>query len=105
MAYIVYTEAGGEPRQPIRAEACRTALVNLRAIVAVRPGYQPPTSKPLVLKQPACEHQCPTCYMACAIAPERVAWWETELARAEAFETGAALGYGGAIFLEPAGRA
>lgn len=49
--------------------------------VASRPNYTPQQSDTLILRNPACEHGCITCYMACAIAPSRLAWWEGELAR------------------------
>lgn len=105
MVHIVHTGVPAEPRRPIRAEACHAALAKLRATVASRPNYQPLNATALALKRPACEHLCITCYMACAIAPERIAWRENELASAEAYEAGLALEYGGAIFLEPAGMA
>lgn len=105
MARIVQTGIPATPWKPIPADQCRAAIANLAMTVASRPHYQPQTAAAIALDRPACEHMCPNCYMACAIAPERLAWWQRELAFAEAFEAGLALEHGGALFLEPAGRA
>ena len=105
MARLIHTGIKAEPRPPIAASHCRAAIDGLKATVENRPNYQPNSPTALVLHHPACEHQCSTCYMACAIAPDRLAWWKNELVMAEAYEAGAALQHGGVLFLEPAGRA
>jgi hypothetical protein len=105
MARIIHTGIPAEPTQPISAAVCRTAIDKLQATLDSRPHYQPTRPTALVLDHPACEHMCRNCYMSCAIAPERIDWWQKELAIAEAYESGLALEHGGALFLEPAGRA
>lgn len=54
------------------------------AIIASRPNYQPTwdADKVDLLKRPACEHQCERCYIRCAIAPDQLAWFQDELAKA-----------------------
>lgn len=54
------------------------------AIIASRPHYQPKWAgeDTDLLRHAACERQCDKCYMACAIAPERLKWWENQLAKA-----------------------
>lgn len=49
--------------------------------IASRPNYRPPEGETLILRTPACEHECTSCFMSCAIAPARLQWWEQELAR------------------------
>jgi hypothetical protein len=36
----------------------------------------------VVLRTPQCGHDCNPCVLECAIAPDRLVWWERELARA-----------------------
>lgn len=105
MARVVHTGIKPEPQVPIRSEHCRAAIAKLEAIIQQRPNYQPMRPTALALDHPACSHGCSTCFMTCAIAPERLAWWENELAMAEAYEAGANLQHGGALFLAPVGRA
>jgi hypothetical protein len=105
MGYLVDTGIKPEPKKPIGSEHCRSAIARLEVTLEQRPNYQPRSSKALALRNPACAHGCAVCYMECAIAPERLAWWQNELAMAEAFESGASLQHEGALFLEPAGRA
>jgi hypothetical protein len=35
----------------------------------------------MVLREPACDVGCRVCYLACAIRPARLAWWEGEVER------------------------
>lgn len=35
----------------------------------------------LILNVAQCEWECDKCYMECAIAPKRLAWWEGQLSR------------------------
>lgn len=105
MAYVVDTGIKPEPRKPIASECCRVAITGLETRLQQRPNYQPDRPKALVLRSPACSHGCTTCYMTCAIAPERLAWWRNELAAAECYEAGAVLQHDAALFLEPVGRA
>jgi hypothetical protein len=58
------------------------AIEKFAMIVAARPNYRPERPSELALKKPACEHECDKCYMGCAVAAERLAWWEGELAKA-----------------------
>lgn len=58
---------------------CLQAIAGLEAKVESRPNL-PPGSSDIVLARPACQHRCATCFMECAIAPSRLAWWEKELA-------------------------
>lgn len=61
--------------------AAMTNIERYSAIVASRPNYQPERDEQLTLNRPACEWQCAKCYMTCAIAPNRVEWWQNELAK------------------------
>jgi len=76
-----------EPTPPSSADA-KYALIAMQAIekhamiVAARPNYKPSRPTELPLKRAVCEHACDKCYMGCAIAPERLLWWEGELAKA-----------------------
>jgi len=49
--------------------------------IAARPHFNP-ERRDTALSAPQCEHQCARCYMECAVAPARLAWWENELAKA-----------------------
>lgn len=105
MAFLVDTGIKAEPKKPIGSEQCRWAIARLQATLEQRPNYQPRSPKALALRNPACAHACAVCYVECAIAAESLAWWRNKLAIAEAFKSGASLQHGGALFLEPAGRA
>ena len=48
--------------------------------IAHRP-YERAKDGGIILNVAQCEHECAKCYMECAIAPERLEWWEGELAR------------------------
>jgi hypothetical protein len=54
------------------------ALERLYTKLAQRPN---PERSALVLRSPQCEHGCDVCYLTCAVIPERIAWWEAELAK------------------------
>ncbi len=51
------------------------------AIIASRPNYKPDKDDTLRSRKPACEWGCAVCHMECAIAPDRLAWWQAELAK------------------------
>lgn len=61
--------------------AAMTNIERYSAIVASRPNYQPKHEDEIALGRAACEWQCAKCYMTCAIAPDRVEWWQNELAK------------------------
>ncbi|MYL97232.1 hypothetical protein GR702_05530 [Novosphingobium sp. FGD1] len=47
--------------------------------IAARP-YPAPENRTLTLRSPQCSYGCERCFMECAIAPARLAWWEEQLA-------------------------
>jgi hypothetical protein len=67
------------------------ALINIERFakrVEERPNYKPERGG-LVLRSPACAHACAKCFMECAIAPERLRWWQAEL---EKFDGSSSMG-------------
>lgn len=66
---------------PRFADAAMRNISMFAGRIASRPHYRPDRSGALILNEAACEHNCAACYLACAIAPDRLAWWERELAR------------------------
>lgn len=67
-----------------KIECAHYAIARLTRLMKKRPFVT--GVKNLVLDRPACERNCPTCYMECAIAPERLAWWQKELVELQAQE-------------------
>lgn len=104
MARIIDTGIAAEPNKPIAAEHCRSALAKWNARVKGRPNYRPDRPTAIVLDTPACEHRCATCYMECAIAPDRLAWWVKELALAEVYEAAANRQHGVALPVDLGGE-
>ncbi|MYL97927.1 hypothetical protein GR702_09100 [Novosphingobium sp. FGD1] len=48
--------------------------------IAARP-YPAPAGRDTTLREAQCQHGCDPCFMECAVAPARLAWWEAQLAR------------------------
>ena len=73
----------GEARsmQPDLVMAAMHNIAVFAEPIANRPNDSPEREESLMLRKPACEWECATCYMGCAIAPARLAWWEGELAK------------------------
>jgi hypothetical protein len=72
----------GEPKPFSYPFHAMTMIERFSNVIASRPNYKPDRPETLSLRNPACEHHCDKCYMGCAIAPARLAWWEGELAKA-----------------------
>ena len=66
-----------EPIPSDRATIAMAALNRLRERLAARPDR----SGGIVLREaaPDCPHGCESCYLACAVLPGRIKWWEAEL--------------------------
>lgn len=63
-----------------KVRMCLEAIEGFESKLADRPAYAASLEGSIRLREPACELKCRNCYMQCAIAPERLEWWEKELA-------------------------
>lgn len=67
-----------QPPSPADKMALATgALARLTNLLEARP-YE---DGDLKMVKPACELGCRTCFMECAILPDRISWWQGELNR------------------------
>lgn len=76
-----------EPTPPASANSnyaliAMQAIERFAAIVSARPNYKPARTGHSILKKAACDYGCERCSMECAVASERLLWWEGELAKA-----------------------
>lgn len=44
-------------------------------------GTMDDATRPVLLSEPACDVGCRTCFLECAVLPQRLAWWEGEVER------------------------
>lgn len=78
MSAVIIPFPGKAPVHPMVAPSL-FAIARIEEMLAARP-----VREGLILhaESSKCERRCPTCYLGCAILPDRLAWWENELDKA-----------------------